>query len=127
MVRICHGLDKKDFEIGYKNKVKSITDKKLAETNLKIFHHILPCHLNLYDWKKKACSKCDVCDSVQSVNHLIYECPSVKHIWNTIGMSLGIDIDFRLFLIGIDKNSHLNELLSIIVYCIYKEWLHQSF
>ena len=81
----------------------------------------------MYNWEKKACFKCDVCDSVQSVNHLIYECPYVKHIWNIIEMSLGIHIDFKLLLIGIDKNSHLNELLSIIVYCIYKEWLHQSF
>ena len=42
-----------DFEKVYCNKVVNIKDNKLAETNYKILHNILPCGENLLKWKRK--------------------------------------------------------------------------
>ena len=42
-----------NFKEVYANKIIKIKDKKIAETNFKILHGILPCGENLKRWKIK--------------------------------------------------------------------------
>ena len=108
-------------------KVKAIKDLKLAETNFKILHNILPCNSNLYRWKLKTYKQCDICGEIETVHHLLFECSYAQAIWKDVENVLGIKITLAKVLFGLDLADDLNYVISIVCYCIYKEWLICSF
>ena len=108
-------------------KVKVIKDFKLAETNFKIIHNILPCNLNLYRWKLKPNSQCSICGDTETVIHLLYECTYAQTIWKYVENTLGFKNTLANVLFGLDLADDFNYVISIVCYCIYKEWLICSF
>ena len=78
---IKFGGNEINFKTVYTNKVAKIKDIKLAETNLKILHNILPCGENLVKWKKVESPECSICHHIESVTHLIYECEYSRQIY----------------------------------------------
>ena len=114
------------YRICYK-KVKAIKDPKLAETNFKILHNILPCNSNLFRWKLKTNNQCDICGKIETVHHLLFECSYAQAIWKDVENVLGIKVTLAKVLFGLDLADDLNYILSIVCYCIYKEWLICSF
>ena len=57
---------------------------KLKEFNFKILHGILPCNSNLKKWKIRSVDVCDVCNQIQTIEHLLYGCCYVKPLWQRI-------------------------------------------
>ena len=49
-------------------------DNKLREFHFKVIFGILPCNKNLKTWCKREDPICDVCDSCQTIDHLLYYC-----------------------------------------------------
>ena len=47
---------------------------KLWEFNFKVLHGILSCNKNLKQWRIVDCDKCDVCDEIQALEHLLFQC-----------------------------------------------------
>ena len=64
-----------------------ITRKLTNEVKLQIFHYktihrILACKEYLHKCKITASNKCDWCPQVQTLQHLLFECPQVQGLWN---------------------------------------------
>ena len=105
------------------NKIQCIKDKKLAETNFKILHNILPCNFNLFRWRLVDSKSCKICGESETIIHLIFECCYAKKVWKRVENILGIKSTLKDILFGFDVEYDLNFVLSTIVFCIYKEWL----
>ena len=55
-------------------KVVQEKEKKLKEFNFKLLHGIMPCNKNLFRWKIRPHDICDVCQEIQTIEHLLYNC-----------------------------------------------------
>ena len=118
-----------NFTSVYNNKVTKMSDVKLAETNFKILHNILPCGENLVKWKKKNDDKCSLCCEKETIIHMLYKCKYVNPFWRIVEDALSIVIDIESIFLGIDEHIdkiNLNTCISVIVYVIYKSWLESS-
>ncbi len=114
------------FKEVYTKKILDIKDKKLAETNLKMIHGILPCAVNLKRWKKKRNDKCDICNSTETISHLIYECQYARIIWSKVEKALNSTINPYNVILGHNLAQNTNMIISLIAYLIYKEWVNMS-
>ena len=112
-----------DFERVYYKKVVEIKDLKLAETNYKLLHNILPCGENLRKWRKRPNAICDICGAHDTVCHLIFECIYAREIWDFVHHILDSEINLFDIVCGTDISNHNNFIISVFVYLIYKEWL----
>ncbi len=115
-----------DFKSVYKRKIVEIKDNKIAETNFKILHNILPCGKNLLQWKKKEHDKCEVCNMTESIGHLIFECSYVLPIWSKVEATINKKLSLADIILGTSLSCNNNMIVSIIVYLIYKEWINTS-
>ena len=95
---------------------------KLKEFNFKFLHGILPCNYNLKNWRIKDISNCIVCGQVQTIQHLLYDCQYVKPLWRLVQQTCDININFKK-IHGLDRYFEHNNLLTVISFLIYKEWL----
>ena len=111
-----------DFGQVYTSKIKHIKDLKLAEFNYKVLHNKLPCNKNLKKWDKQIDDACDVCNDVQDICHLLYECKFNAKIWNLLGSVLNCNITMAQIIIG-DQAHSQNLLTSLLSFYIYKYWL----
>ena len=116
-----------DFKCVYHHKIVGIKDIKLAETNFKILYNILPCGEKLVKWKKIESAECSVCNAIENVTHLIYNCNYSKQIWAMVNNVLGINVTLQDVILGNNISIEENFIVSLIVYLIYKEWLTLSF
>ena len=95
---------------------------KLKEFNFKVLHGILACNKNLKNWKIRLNDHCDVCNQIQTIEHLLYNCHYVKPLWQIVNIVFGINISFHQIL-GLDKHFKYDSITTIICFIIYKEWL----
>ena len=95
---------------------------KLKEFNFKLLHGILPCNLNLCIWKIKNTDRCDVCGQPQTLEHLLWNCYYVRPIWNIVENVCQLNMNYRMIL-GIDYAWEHDNLLTLVSFLIYKEWL----
>ena len=58
----------------YRRKVMAERETKLKEFNYKLIYGILPCNKNLEKWKIISNNKCDVCNGIQTIEHLLFQC-----------------------------------------------------
>jgi len=121
LLKYVNDCDDEDIIKVYLKKIQHMKETKLKEFNFKLLHGILPCNLNLYRWKIKTSDVCDVCQEVQTLEHLLYECTYVKPLWDIVGQLFSLSIDYNVIL-GIN-NHDISFIVSILSYCIYKEWL----
>ena len=98
---------------------------KLKEFNFKMLHGILPCNSNLYKWNLKDTDICDVCNSPQTIRHLLHDCKYVHVLWQKAGSYFDIDITFEM-IAGSQRRCQYNNILTIISFLIYKDWLTLS-
>ena len=115
------------FKEACKKKIKCIKDPKLAETNFKILHNVLPCNYNLFKWKLNESKFCQICGNTEDIKHLIYECSYAKAIWRKVQNVVEENISLEMILFGFYSRNDVNFMLSIVVYSIYKEWLICSY
>ena len=103
-------------------KVVQTKEKKLKEFNFKLLHGILPCNKNLFRWKIRPCDICDVCQEIQTIEHLLYDCSYVKPLWNIVDLVYGTKVNF-IQILGLDELSNYGSVTTLICFQIYKEWL----
>ena len=121
-----YNITEEEYNAVWFDKIKQIKDKKIAETNYKILHHILPCNQNLKRWKIKTVNTCDICNEIQDIAHLLFYCKYAKKIWKEAESILNIELSIENVIFGIDMSWVLNTVISLLCYFIYKEWLIHS-
>ena len=62
----------------YVNKVKDISDTKVAEFNYKLLNNILCNNYLVSKWNPAVRKECTVCGAIENTKHLIFECTNVK-------------------------------------------------
>ena len=95
---------------------------KLKKFNLKVLHGILPCNGNLTQWRIKASDECDVCGLPQTIEHLLFTCRYVTPPWQIIDSVFDINVSFETIL-GVDQLCEYNNIVTLVSFLIYKEWL----
>ena len=75
-------------------KVVQEKEKKLKEFNFKLLHGIMLCNKNLFRWKIRPYDICDVCQEIQTIEHLLYNCPYVKPLWNVVDLVFETKVNF---------------------------------
>ena len=123
ILRWCHLINNEvTFNHVYIRRIKQVNDKKIAEFNYKILHDILPCNANLKKWKIIDSDKCNFCNGVQDIPHLLYYCKYANAIWCPIEGALKITIGIHDVILGVNEE-HTDFALSVIAFLIYKYWL----
>ena len=89
--------------IAFVKKLLKEPEIKLNRFNFKILHGILPCNSNLKKWKIRSVDVCDVCNQIQTIEHLLYGCFYVKPLWQRINAVFGINVSYRQIL-GLDEH-----------------------
>jgi hypothetical protein len=107
----------------YMRKIKQIKDFKIAEFNYKILHNILPCKANLKRWKICDNDRCNYCNEIQDIPHLLYNCKYSAEIWRLVERPLNTVITIGDVILGTDSKDDVNFVISVIAYIIYKHWL----
>ena len=95
---------------------------KLKEFNFKLLHGILPCNKNLKRWRIKDSEQCDVCSLPQTLEHLLFDCHYVKPLWRVVESLCDIQVSFHVIL-GVHGSSDYDNLITLVSFLIYKEWL----
>ena len=57
-----------------------------------VIHNILPCNEMLHKWTIKQDNKCDLCDKVQTIRHLLFGCVFVKEVWVLVERNLDLEL-----------------------------------
>ena len=95
---------------------------KLKEFNFKVLHGILPCNCNLRKWKIRVNETCEVCNQVQTIEHLLYSCCYVSPLWRIVNNVFGSNVNYYQIL-GLEENFEYNKIITIVCFLIYKQWL----
>ena len=103
--------------------IKEIT---LREFSFEIIHNILPCNDILHKWQVKQDNKCDLCDKVQTIGHLLFECVFVKEIWELVERMLRCKIVYDYIFCGFQNNLFSNYVSNIAAFTTYKDWVLQT-
>lgn len=110
----------------YLNRIHSLPDNKLRGFMYKILHNIVPSREVLYKWKKLNTNLCPHCNELETIEHIYFECPLVKHIWKALCTNTKVDVNWSKIIMGyrLDIPIHYvrNLLFSIVLYGRYKHW-----
>ena len=108
-------------------KVVQKKEKKLNEFTFKLLHGIMPCNQNLFRWKNRPYDICDLCQEIQTIEHLLYNCSYLKPLWNVVDLVFETKVNF-IQILGLDELFDHGFVTTLICFLIYKEWLllHQK-
>ena len=76
-----------------------------------------------YGWYRLIKRNCSQCNSVETQEHIIYECKCAQDIWESVSRYLKRNITLHIIVFGIKGDKTLNNLLSQISYSIHKYWI----
>ena len=115
-----------NFKQIYENKIKKLYISPIKEFMYKIYHNICVCNYLLHKWKKARTDRCPYCIGYRhTVKHMIWQCNMVKPVWTKLGHILQKDMTYRLLIFGeFDKN--VNNLISFVMFCIYKKFIIEN-
>ena len=110
----------------YNQKIVAMFDNKLAEFNFKLLHNIVPCGYILCKWEQSVDAKCEVCTVIENVKHMLFDCPRIYEIWESIATILKCNIKWKHLVCGFigyssDKIIFMNTIFTIVSYAIFKE------
>ena len=75
-------------------------------------------------WRKKSSNLCDICNLVQTIEHLLFSCHRAKTLWKTVNELFGIDIAFSNIVCGFKNiDTDLGNTVTLLSFLLYKEWL----
>ena len=106
----------------YTRKIKQIRDPKISEFNFKVLHLLLSCNKNLVIWRKQESKLCEICEQIEDIPHLLYNCVFAQEVWQFIQQQLKSNISLNMVIYG-GENYVETYLISLISYIIYKHWL----
>ena len=81
-------------------KIIKMHDKKIAEYNYKLLMNILVSEDKLYKWKISENPNCIYCKNVHSVEHMLFNCVEVKHLWRIVSSLLNKNITYEDIVLG---------------------------
>lgn len=111
----------------YELKLKHLHIAKIKEFMYKIINNICPCMENLYKWGISLENTCIYClKNVHNIKHMLFECDFVKMVWRKIEKILSINITYELLILGKSESILLNNVMSIILYIIYKKFIEDN-
>ena len=76
-------------------------------------------------WKISDSHACDICGETQSIEHLLYSCVYVRPLWQIVEHAFEVDIYFKCIL-GLDEHCEHDDIITIVSFLIYKDWLLPS-
>ena len=93
-----------------------------------MLHRTLVTNRTLKQFGIRDSEKCEHCDEIETISHLLYDCPSAQEIWNqtktwlTNEYAQTFHIDKKSVLIGnIHNEIIINYILTIIKHEIFKQ------
>ena len=119
--KILFNLNNFDFSSCYKIKVQQIPDKKICDFNFKLLSNILACRKKLFKWQVIQSKNCMLCNSVETIEHLLFTCPVKLEIWNRVCTCLNVRFDVKTLVLGV-LNFNTDWAISVVTLCIYKYW-----
>ena len=114
--KICEILTKR---------VRKEKDKRLAEFYYKLLTDNLICAKVLSKWNEEIPERCIICDELDDVSHMIFECQLAKEIWQILEDKL--EEQFRVK--DIITSEYLNDNNKILTYTsffIFKFWIETT-
>ena len=110
-----------NYKVLYTKKIKHIKDKQIAEFNYKIINLILPCEKNLKKWGFTSSDKCEICNVLHDIPHLLFFCKKANCVWKKMSTFLNIKLTIKDIIISnMDQTKCF--LISVIAFFIYKDW-----
>ena len=89
------------------------------DVNFKILHRILATPAIVAKIKgSKSLQKCQWCDGIANIDHILVHCIVTNTIYEGIGKKLGIEIPIKNCILGSDAN--MNPVFWVINFTIYK-------
>ena len=80
----------------------------------------MPCNKNLFRWKIRPYDICDVCQEIQTIKHLLYNCSYVKPLRNVVDLVFEIKVHFNLYRLGLDELFDHGSVTTLLCFLIYK-------
>ena len=80
----------------------------------------------LSKWNTSVKPECSICKTIETTEHMLYECQKVKGIWRIVSLCLGMDVRWKqtviVFPLCHDSNKVImyNNLLTTVAYSIFK-------
>ena len=91
----------------------------------KLIHKLLVSREILKKWNRVNSELCPVCQKIENVQHIYYDCDRIRLMWTKLGSVINIDLSWKKIIFGYTQNtlSHYvrNLLFTIILYSIFKE------
>ena len=70
--------------------------------------------------------KCLYCNHTNhTIKHLLWECPHVKPLWDTLEGKIQFKITYQHLIFG-DQNKDQNNMFSVLLYIIYKKFIFDN-
>ena len=63
-----------------------------------------------------------MCSLLQTIEHLLFDCHYVKPLWRVVESLCDIKVSFHVIL-GVHGSSDYDNLITLVSFLIYKEWL----
>ena len=116
-------LEKYDWKEIYNIPFRYVREPYLQSFQYKIINRILNTNEKLYKWSIKQFSTCNFCESIDTIEHHLYQCVESKRIWNKlegwIYQHLEIKLNLRecevLFGLPNTKNDHIEPINFLII------------
>ena len=82
--------------------------KKIAEFKYKILLSILVCGQKVNKWGKNVSAECAFCTESEDIWHMLYSCPSVKHVWSVLSNCLKLNIMLKHVILCIPYQNYFS-------------------
>jgi len=111
----------------YNQKIVLMLAPKMSEFNFKVLHNIIPNGHILSKWNRNINSHCNVCNTVETTVHMLFECRNINRLWFIVSKCLGVDIKWKQIVVGFplcddsEKICTYNNIITIVAYCIFKD------
>ena len=102
-------------------------DTRISEFNYKRLNNTLCRNSFLFKCKYRSSDKCNMCNDIEDIKHLSYDCMHVQ--WKMLTLVLSFDVQWKHVILGFyfEQNSKvcfLNTDISILAFKIYKNKMY---
>jgi hypothetical protein len=123
-VTVAELCEENEFEVkqSFRKQLCNKLENKMIEFNFKIIHGTLPCNANLKRWRIIESDQCDLCNSEQTIEHLLFSCKRPSFVWKLFSQVYHKNITFKTIVCG-HEDKDISHVVTIIAFILYKEWL----